>query len=52
MKAAAAAIPDHTLEVIPGSGHVSLAERPHESALRIRKWLAEHFETQVASTDT
>lgn len=52
MKAAAAAIPDHTLEVIPGSGHVSLAERPHESALRIRKWLAEHFEAPVVATDT
>lgn len=49
-KAAAAAIPSHTLEVIPGSGHISLAERPHESAVRIQKWLAEHFPGNYADS--
>lgn len=43
LKDAAARIPGHHLEIIPDSGHISLAERPHESAGRIRPWLAEHF---------
>lgn len=43
MRELVAPLPDHTLEVIPGSGHISLAERPHESAIRIQKWLSSRF---------
>ncbi|RZU47445.1 pimeloyl-ACP methyl ester carboxylesterase [Fluviicoccus keumensis] len=43
LKQAATAIQGHRLEVIPATGHLSLAERPHECSTRIKKWLAEFF---------
>ncbi len=50
LKEAAAAIPDHNIEVIPATGHVSLAERPHEASSRIRKWLAARFSGNYAES--
>lgn len=39
----AARIPRHRFESIPKAGHIALAERPRESALRIRDWLTDVF---------
>ena len=50
LKKAAAAIPVHHFEVIAATGHISLAERPHECSTRIRKWLAARFSGNYAES--
>ena len=43
MQAQAKAIRGHRFEIIPAAGHIAPAERPRETAMRIKDWLATTF---------